>query len=380
MSIIHKLLIYSIKKNRLFGIYVSKYLLDFYFLYRYYICEQEKNVSKILITGGAGYIASHTNVELLNEGYELVLADNLCNSSLEAVSRVEEISGKKTAFYEVDLKDIEALRKVFETEQDIAGVIHFAALKAVGESVEKPLLYYENNITGSLNLYKVMSEKGVSKLVFSSSATVYGDPAAVPVKEDFPLHATNPYGQTKLMMEQILVDAAKANNWDVTILRYFNPVGAHESGRIGEDPEYPNNLLPFVSQVAAGIREKVMVFGNDWDTPDGTGVRDYIHVVDLAKAHAKALDKLFSKGGVSIYNIGTGKGYSVLEMIEAFSKVCGHKVPFEFGPRRAGDIATVYGDPALAKEELGWEAELGLEEMVASAWKWQNMNPRGYKG
>ena len=336
-------------------------------------------MSKILITGGAGYIASHTNIELIKAGYELVLADNFCNSSMEAVRRVEELTGKKLPFYEVDMRDIDGLRKVFDSEPEISAVIHFAALKAVGESVLKPLMYYENNITGSLTLYKVMAEKGVSRLVFSSSATVYGDPASVPVREDFPISATNPYGQTKVMMEQILLDAAKAQDWDITILRYFNPVGAHESGRIGEDPEYPNNLLPFVSQVAAGIREKVMVFGNDWDTPDGTGVRDYIHVVDLAKAHVKALDRLMEKGGVSIYNIGTGKGYSVLEMIEAFSRVCGHPVPYEFGPRRAGDIATVYGDPALAKKELGWEAELGLEEMVASAWKWQSMNPKGYR-
>jgi len=337
-------------------------------------------VGKILITGGAGYIASHTNVELLKNGYDLVLADNFCNSSREAVRRVEELSGKKLSLYEVDLKSIDELRDLFDKEPEITGVIHFAALKAVGESVAKPLMYYENNITGSLNLYKVMDERGVKQLVFSSSATVYGDPASVPVKEDFPVHATNPYGQTKLMMEQILIDAAKAKDWDVTILRYFNPVGAHESGRIGEDPEYPNNLLPFVSQVAAGIREKVMVFGNDWDTPDGTGVRDYIHVVDLAKAHVKALDWLKKKGGVSIFNIGTGKGYSVLEMIDAFSRICGHAVPYEFGPRRSGDIATVYGDPALAKNELGWEAELGLDDMVASAWNWQSMNPRGYRG
>ncbi len=336
-------------------------------------------MGKILITGGAGYIASHTNLELLDGGYDIVLADNFCNSSMEAVRRVEELSGRKLPFYEVDLKDIDGLRALFDKEPEITGVIHFAALKAVGESVEKPLMYYENNITGSLNLYKVMDERGVKQLVFSSSATVYGDPESVPVKEDARLQATNPYGQTKLMMEQILIDAAKARGWDVTILRYFNPVGAHPSGRIGEDPEYPNNLLPFVSQVAAGVREKVMVFGNDWPTPDGTGVRDYIHVVDLAKAHVKALDNLKKKSGVSIYNIGTGKGYSVLEMIKAFEGVCGHAIPWEFGPRRAGDIATVYGDPALAKKELGWEAELGLDEMVSSAWKWQSDNPRGYK-
>jgi len=336
-------------------------------------------VGKILITGGAGYIASHTNLELIKAGYDIVLADNLCNSSLEAVRRVEELSGTKLPFYKVDLKDIDALRKVFEAEPEIRAVIHFAALKAVGESVENPLLYYENNIAGSLNLFKIMDEMAVKQLVFSSSATVYGDPESVPVKEDFPVQATNPYGQTKLMMEQILIDAAKAKGWDITILRYFNPVGAHGSGKIGEDPEYPNNLLPFVSQVAAGLREKVMVFGKDWDTPDGTGVRDYIHVVDLAVAHVKALDKLKVQKGVSIYNIGTGKGYSVLEMIGAFEEVCGHEIPWEFGPRRAGDIASVYGDPSLAARELGWKAESDLKEMVESAWKWQSQNPRGYK-
>ncbi|QEN09143.1 UDP-glucose 4-epimerase GalE [Oceanispirochaeta crateris] len=336
-------------------------------------------MSKILITGGAGYIASHTNIELLEAGYDVVLADNLCNSSMEAVRRVEELSGKNLPFYKVDLKDVDALRKVFDQEPEITAVIHFAALKAVGESVEKPLMYYENNIAGSLNLYKVMDERGVKQLVFSSSATVYGDPESVPVKEDARLQATNPYGQTKLMMEQILIDAAKAKGWDVTILRYFNPVGAHPSGRIGEDPEYPNNLLPFISQVAAGVREKVMIFGNDWPTPDGTGVRDYIHVVDLAKAHVKALDKLKVKKGVSIYNIGTGVGFSVLEMIKAFENVCGHAIPWEFGPRRAGDIASVYGDPAFAEKELNWKAELGLNEMVSSAWKWQSDNPKGYK-
>ncbi|OQY34429.1 MAG: UDP-glucose 4-epimerase GalE [Spirochaetaceae bacterium 4572_59] len=336
-------------------------------------------MGKILITGGAGYIASHTNLELIKAGYDIVLADNLCNSSLEAVRRVEELSGTKLPFYKVDLKDIDALRKVFEAEPEIRAVIHFAALKAVGESVENPLLYYENNIAGSLNLFKIMDEMAVKQLVFSSSATVYGDPESVPVKEDFPVQATNPYGQTKLMMEQILIDAAKAKGWDITILRYFNPVGAHGSGKIGEDPEYPNNLLPFVSQVAAGLREKVMVFGKDWDTPDGTGVRDYIHVVDLAVAHVKALDKLKVQKGVSIYNIGTGKGYSVLEMIGAFEEVCGHEIPWEFGPRRAGDIASVYGDPSLAARELGWKAESDLKEMVESAWKWQSQNPRGYK-
>lgn len=334
---------------------------------------------KILITGGAGYIASHTNVELLNENYELVLVDNFCNSVYESVKRVEEISGKRVKFYETDLKNYYELEKVFEEEKDIFAVIHFAALKAVGESVEKPLMYYENNIAGSLNLYNCMKKYGVKNFVFSSSATVYGDPEEVPVTENAPVHATNPYGHTKSMMEQILLDAAKALGWNVVILRYFNPVGAHSSGRIGEDPEYPNNLLPFVSQVAAGIREKVVVFGNDWDTPDGTGVRDYIHVVDLAKAHVSALEKLKKDNGTFIYNIGTGRGYSVLEMIDAFSKACGHPVPYEIGPRRPGDVATVLADPSKAQKELGWKAELGLDEMVNSAWKWQSLNPKGYK-
>ncbi|MFO7810313.1 MAG: UDP-glucose 4-epimerase GalE [Candidatus Delongbacteria bacterium] len=334
---------------------------------------------KILITGGAGYIASHTNVELLNENYELVLVDNFCNSVYESVKRIEEISGKKVKFYEADLKNYDELEKVFEEEKDIFAVIHFAALKAVGESVEKPLMYYENNITGSLNLYKCMNKFGIKNFVFSSSATVYGDPEVVPVTESAPVHATNPYGHTKAMMEQILLDAAKALGWNVVILRYFNPVGAHGSGRIGEDPEYPNNLLPFVSQVAAGIREKVVVFGDDWDTPDGTGVRDYIHVVDLAKAHVSALEKLVKDKGTFIYNIGTWRGYSVLEMIDAFSKACGQPVPYEIGPRRAGDVATVLADPSKAQKELGWKAELGLEEMVNSAWKWQSLNPKGYK-
>ncbi len=334
---------------------------------------------KILITGGAGYIASHTNVELLKENYELVLVDNFCNSVYESIARVEKIAGKKVKFYEADLRDFDAIDKVFQAEKDIYAVIHFAALKAVGESVEKPLEYYENNISGSLNLYKAMKDHGVKNFVFSSSATVYGDPAEIPVKEDAPVHATNPYGHTKAMMEQILLDAAKAYGWNVVILRYFNPVGAHDSGLIGEDPEYPNNLLPFVSQVAAGIREKVVVFGNDWNTPDGTGVRDYIHVVDLAKAHVKAIEKLKNNSGTFIYNIGTGRGYSVLEMIRAFSKACGHDVPFVVGPRRPGDVAEVLADPAKAEKELGYKAELGLDEMVSSAWKWQKLNPKGYK-
>ncbi|WP_018969727.1 UDP-glucose 4-epimerase GalE [Rubritalea marina] len=336
-------------------------------------------MQKILITGGAGYIASHTNVELLKGEYELVLIDNYINSCEEAVKRVEELSNRKITFYEADLLNEAALDTVFSEHPDIQQVIHFAALKAVGESVEKPLDYYTNNITGSLNLYRAMLKHGVSKIVFSSSATVYGDPETIPVDESAPIHATNPYGHTKSMMEQILIDSAHANHWDVAILRYFNPVGAHDSGRIGEDPSYPNNLLPFVSQVAAGIREKVVVFGDDWSTPDGTGVRDYIHVVDLAKAHVQSVEKLNQSKGVHIYNIGTGRGYSVLEMIKAFEDACGHSIRYEVGPRRSGDIAEVTGDPRKSLRELGWKAELGLKEMVDSAWKWQSANPQGYK-
>ena len=337
-------------------------------------------MKKLLITGGAGYIASHTNVELLKDDYQLVLVDNFINSCPEGMKRVEELSGKTMKFYEVDICDEAALSEVFEKEGDIDGVIHFAALKAVGESVAKPLEYYTNNISGSLVLYRVMRKFNCKNIVFSSSATVYGDPETVPVDESAPVRGvTNPYGHTKAMMEQILMDAAKAESWNVVILRYFNPVGAHESGRIGEDPEYPNNLLPFVSQVAAGIREKVMVFGDDWPTPDGTGVRDYIHVVDLAQAHVKAIEKITKDSGTFIYNIGTGRGYSVLEMINAFSKACGHDVPYEIGPRRDGDIAEVMGNPAKALAELGWEAKYSLEEMVESAWKWQSQNPNGYK-
>lgn len=336
-------------------------------------------MKKLLITGGAGYIASHTNLECLAEGYELILVDNLCNASREAVRRVEELSGKTVTFYEQNIRNQAELEKIFEAEGPIHGVIHFAALKAVGESVEKPLEYYENNIAGSLVLYKVMRKFGVKNIVFSSSATVYGDPETVPVDETAPIGATNPYGHTKAMMEQILLDTAGAEKWNVVILRYFNPVGAHPSGRIGEDPEYPNNLLPFVSQVAAGIREKVVVFGDDWPTPDGTGVRDYIHVVDLAKAHVKALHRIESHPGVHIYNVGTGRGYSVLEMITAFEKACGHPIPYEVGPRRDGDVAEVLADPAKAIREMGWQAEFSLEEMVSSAWKWQSENPRGYR-
>ncbi|RHP33573.1 UDP-glucose 4-epimerase GalE [Lachnotalea sp. AF33-28] len=333
----------------------------------------------ILVTGGAGYIGSHTCVELQNAGYDVVVVDNLCNSSEESLKRVEQITGKKAKFYKVDLLDEAGLTKVFEQEE-ITSVIHFAGLKAVGESVEKPLEYYWNNITGSLILCRVMRSFGVKNLVFSSSATVYGNPHTVPIREDFPLSVTNPYGRTKLMLEDIFRDLYVADqSWNIILLRYFNPIGAHKSGTIGEDPKgIPNNLVPYITQVAVGKREMVNVFGNDYDTPDGTGVRDYIHVVDLAKGHVKAVEKLAEKKGVLTYNLGTGIGYSVLDMIKSFSKVVGRELPYRVCPRRPGDIATCYADPSLAKAELGWEAQLGLEEMCEDSWRWQKNNPDGY--
>ncbi len=335
---------------------------------------------KILVTGGAGYIGSHTCVELLKEGYEVVILDNLCNSSKKAVDRIEEITGKKVSFYECDMADRAALDRIF-SEHKIDCVIHFAGLKAVGESVVKPLEYYENNISGTLVLARAMRENGCKNIIFSSSATVYGDPAFVPITEECPKGApTNPYGWTKSMLEQILTDLHTADNeWNVILLRYFNPIGAHESGMIGEDPKgIPNNLLPYVAQVAIGKLEKVGVFGNDYDTPDGTGVRDYIHVVDLAIGHVKAIDKIKENPGVKVYNLGTGNGYSVLDVIGAYSRACGHDVPYEIKPRRPGDIATCYADASLAKKELGWEARYGIDEMCSSSWKWQSMNPNGY--
>ncbi len=333
----------------------------------------------ILVTGGAGYIGSHTCVELQNAGYDVVVVDNLCNSSEESLKRVEQITGKKAKFYKVDLLDEAGLTKVFEQEE-ITSVIHFAGLKAVGESVEKPLEYYWNNITGSLILCRVMRSFGVKNLVFSSSATVYGNPHTVPIREDFPLSVTNPYGRTKLMLEDIFRDLYVADqSWNIILLRYFNPIGAHKSGTIGEDPKgIPNNLVPYITQVAVGKRETVNVFGNDYDTPDGTGVRDYIHVVDLAKGHVKAVEKLAEKKGVLTYNLGTGIGYSVLDMVKSFSKVVGRELPYRICPRRPGDIATCYADPSLAKAELGWEAQLGLEEMCEDSWRWQKNNPDGY--
>ncbi len=335
---------------------------------------------RILVTGGAGYIGSHTCVELLNAGYEVVVLDNLYNSSKKAIDRIEEITGKKVTFYENDMLDADALEKLF-TNEKIDCVIHFAGLKAVGESVAKPLEYYKNNIGGTLTLVEAMRKHGCKNIIFSSSATVYGDPAFVPITEECPKGTpTNPYGWTKSMLEQILSDLHTADEeWNVILLRYFNPIGAHKSGMIGEDPKgIPNNLLPYVAQVAIGKLECVGVFGNDYDTPDGTGVRDYIHVVDLALGHVKAIDKIKEDPGVKIYNLGTGNGYSVLDVIKAFSKACGHDVPYQIKPRRPGDIATCYADASLAKKELNWEAQYGIEEMCADSWKWQSMNPNGY--
>ena len=335
---------------------------------------------KVLVTGGAGFIGSHTVVELLNAGYEAVVADNLCNASEESLKRVEKITGKKVAFYKVDVRDRAAMEKIFADEK-IDWVIHFAGLKAVGESCKKPVEYYDNNLVSTLVLLEVMRDAGCKNIVFSSSATVYGDPNELPIKETTPLNpTTNPYGTSKVMQEMMLKDVYAADNgWNIVLLRYFNPVGAHESGLIGEDPKgIPNNLLPYVAQVAIGKLKCVGVFGNDYDTPDGTGVRDYIHVVDLARGHVKALEKFKEEKSVRIYNLGTGHGYSVLQVVEAFSKACGKELPYEIKPRRAGDIATCYCNPAKAKAELGWEAEYGIEEMCADSWRWQSLNPNGY--
>ncbi len=336
----------------------------------------------ILVTGGAGYIGSHTCLELLKAGYTVTVMDNLCNSSEIALQRVEQITGRSPLFYNVDLQDMEALRKAFVACEPIDAVIHFAGLKAVGESVAKPLLYYHNNLTGTTNLCKAMVEHGVFDIVFSSSATVYGDPASVPIYEDFPLSCTNPYGHTKLMTEQILRDVHTADpRWNVALLRYFNPVGAHESGLIGEDPGgIPNNLMPYISQVAVGKLTQLSVFGDDYPTKDGTGVRDFIHVVDLALGHLKAIEKLKEKPGVVTYNLGTGQGYSVLELVHAFEKACGHPIPYKIAPRRAGDIAACFASPDLAEKELGWRALRSIEEMCADTWRWQTANPNGYAG
>ncbi len=335
---------------------------------------------KILVTGGAGYIGSHTSVQLLNAGYDIVIVDNLCNSSVEAINRIEMLSGKKPVFYEKDLCDAQAVEEIFSAHQ-IDAVIHFAGLKAVGESVSMPLTYYYNNLLSTLNLCEFMAKHGGKKIVFSSSATVYGKPASVPIREDFPLSCTNPYGRTKYMIEEILRDLYVSDNeWDIALLRYFNPVGAHKSGMIGEDPKgIPNNLMPFISQVAIGKLEMLSVFGNDYDTPDGTGVRDYIHVEDLANGHLKALEKLQSHVGVVTYNLGTGQGYSVLEMVRAFEEASGQKVPYKICDRRPGDIAACYADPAKAKEELGFVATHTLKEMCEDTWRWQQQNPKGYQ-
>lgn len=334
----------------------------------------------ILVAGGAGYIGSHTCVELLNAGYEVVVVDNLYNASPKAIERVSEITGKDVKFYEVDILDKAALTKVFD-ENKIDAVIHFAGYKAVGESVAKPIEYYHNNMTGTLVLCDVMREHGVKNIVFSSSATVYGDPAQIPITENCPKgQPTNPYGWTKSMLEQVLTDVHTSDNeWNVILLRYFNPIGAHKSGKIGEDPKgIPNNLVPYVAQVAVGKRECLGVFGNDYDTPDGTGVRDYIHVVDLADGHVKAIKKLDENPGVAIYNLGTGNGYSVLQVVSAFEKACGHPIKYEIKPRRDGDIATCYCNPEKAEKELGWKAQYGIAEMCEDTWRWQSSNPNGY--
>ena len=334
----------------------------------------------VFVTGGAGYIGSHACLELLLAGYDVVVADNLSNSKEESLIRVQEITGKSLKCYQVDITERESLERIFQTEK-IDAVMHFAGLKAVGESVSIPLRYYYNNITGTVILCEVMEKYGVRNIVFSSSATVYGDPHKTPITEDFPLKVTNPYGRTKLMIEEILGDLYIANPaWNIAILRYFNPVGAHVSGRIGEDPNgIPNNLVPYISQVAVGKLKKLNVYGNDYPTIDGTGVRDYIHVVDLVKGHLNALVKLKSKPGLVAYNLGTGKGCSVLEMIKAFSRVSGKKIPYDIIGRRPGDIAECYADAEKAFVELGWKAEKGIDEMCADSWRWQINNPNGYR-
>ena len=339
----------------------------------------EKNLT-ILVTGGTGYIGSHTVLQLLDANYKVIILDNLSNSKLESLRRLEKLSGQKIKFYQVDLLNYDKVNEFFENES-IDAVIHFAGLKAVGESVEIPLHYYKNNVTGTINLCEVMQKHNVKKLVFSSSATVYGDPHKVPITEDFPLHATNPYGQTKLMIEEILRDLyVSDNSLDIAILRYFNPVGAHKSGEIGEDPNgIPNNLMPYIAQVAVGKLSELTIFGNDYPTEDGTGVRDYIHVVDLAGGHLKALEKLVQNPGCVTYNLGTGKGYSVLEMAKAFEKASEKSVPYKIAGRRAGDIAECYANPELSAIELNWKAEKNIDEMCEDIWRWQSKNPNGFE-
>jgi len=334
---------------------------------------------KILVTGGAGYIGSHTCIELIESGYEVVVVDNLCNSSLESLKRVEKLTDSDIPFHKVDVRDKQALTHVFE-QYSIDGVIHFAGLKAVGESVEKPIEYYDTNVGGTFILADVMREFDCKTFIFSSSATVYGDPHTVPIKEDFPLSVTNPYGRSKLMIEEFLQDVFLADDsWHIALLRYFNPIGAHKSGLIGEDPiDIPNNLIPYISQVAVGKLENLSVFGGDYDTPDGTGVRDYIHVVDLAKGHVKALQALKDKSQMLIVNLGTGNGYSVLDIVKAFEKASGKNIPYKIVDRRSGDIAACYANPAYAKEKLAWKAEYELDEMCKDTWRWQLQNPDGY--
>ena len=333
----------------------------------------------VLVTGGAGYIGSHTVIDLVENGYDPVIADNLCNSKFEAVRRVRELCGKDVRFYEYDLCDIEKVREIFAKEK-IDCVIHFAGLKAVGESCAKPLEYYRNNLINTLNILQVMKETGCKNIVFSSSATVYGQPKSVPIKEDFPLSVTNPYGHTKLMIEDMLRYIFKADaSLNIALLRYFNPIGAHKSGKIGEDPHgIPNNLMPYITQVAIGKLKQLSVFGNDYPTHDGTGVRDYIHVLDLAHAHSLAVKKLESAPGLVTYNLGTGHGYSVLDIVKAFEKASGRKIPYVIAPRRAGDIAECYADPSLAEKEMGFKCKYGLEDMCEDSWRWQSNNPSGY--
>ena len=335
---------------------------------------------RIIVTGGAGFIGSHTLIELHKAGYEFVVVDNFVNSNPEALHRVGELIGAEVPFVKADIRDREALNKVFE-QYSFDSCIHFAGLKAVGESVAKPLEYYENNMSGTFTLLDVMRQHGCKNIIFSSSATVYGDPAIIPITEECPKgHCTNPYGQTKSMLEQVLMDVQKADpEWNVVLLRYFNPIGAHQSGRIGENPNgIPNNLMPYITQTAIGRRKELGVFGNDYDTHDGTGVRDYIHVVDLATAHVAALKAIEKKAGLAIYNIGTGHGYSVLDVVNAFEKANGVKVPYSIKPRRPGDIATCYCDPTKAEKELGWKAKYGIEDMCRDSWNWQSQNPEGY--
>ena len=335
----------------------------------------------VLVTGGAGYIGSHTVVELQNAGYDVVVLDNLSNASEKALDRVSKITGKPVKFYKADILDRDALNDIFDKET-IESCIHFAGLKAVGESVVKPWEYYENNIAGTLTLVDVMRKNNVKNIIFSSSATVYGDPAQIPITEECPKgQCTNPYGWTKSMLEQVLTDIQKADpEWNVMLLRYFNPIGAHKSGTIGENPNgIPNNLMPYITQVAVGKLKELGVFGNDYDTPDGTGVRDYIHVVDLAKGHVKALKKIGENPGLAIYNLGTGKGYSVLDIVKNFEAATGVKIPYVIKPRRAGDIATCYCDASKAEKELGWKAENGIREMCEDSWRWQSNNPQGYE-